>query len=115
MGNSVLSSGMSALEILTRFRDAHKGDGRRTDTGLAAAALDEMLPKLEKLAHLTIAEYDEKYGTRIFEQVALFDDRQISAEEVFEAAEEGLEYHPYIAFMSKQQYEGVFKAPELAK
>ena len=42
MENAVLSSGMSALEILTRFRDAHKGDGSRTDTGLAATALDKM-------------------------------------------------------------------------
>ena len=115
MGNSVLSSGLSALEILTRFRDAHKGDGNRTDTGLAAAALDEMLPKLEKLEHLTIAEYDEKYGSRIFEQVASFDDRRTTADQVFKAAAEGREYHPLIVFMSKKQYEGVFKEPELAE
>ena len=115
MADTIFSSGLTALEILTRFRDAHKGDGKRTDTGLAAAALDEMLPKLEKLEHLTIAEYDEKYGAHVYEQVAMFDDRRISAEEVFKAAEEGLEYHPYIAFMSRKQYEGVFKQSELAK
>lgn len=115
MKNSVLSSGLSALEILTRFRDAHKGDGNRTDTGLAAAALDEVLPKLEKLEHLTIAEYDEKYGAHVYEQVAMFDDRRISADQVFKIAAEGQEYHPLIVFMSKKQYEGVFKGQRLAE
>lgn len=56
-------------------------------------------------------EYTEKYDFWTEQDnVALFDDRDISEEEVNRLIREGDEYHPHVAFMTKKQYDNVFRS-----
>ena len=61
--------------------------------------------------HVKMIEYTEKWDMwSEQDNVALFDDRDISEEEVNKLIREGDEYHPYVVFMTKKQYENVFRS-----
>ena len=61
--------------------------------------------------HVKMIEYTEKYDFWAEQDnVALVDDRDISEEEVNRLIREGDEYHPRVVFMTKKQYNNVFRS-----
>lgn len=61
--------------------------------------------------NVSLIEYEKQYGgfkKHTETQVALFDDRKMSEEDVWKAIQENDEYHPDIIFCSKAQYLSVF-------
>ena len=61
--------------------------------------------------HVKMIEYTEKYDFWAEQDnVALFDDRDISEEEVNKLIRERYEYHPHVVFMTKKQYDNVFRS-----
>ena len=61
--------------------------------------------------HVKMIEYTEKYDFWAEQDnVALFDDRDISEEEVNKLIREGDEYYPHVVFMTKKQYDDVFRS-----
>lgn len=61
--------------------------------------------------HVKMIEYTEKYDFCCDQDnVALFDDRDISAESVNRLINCGVDYDPYVVFMTKKQYENVFRS-----
>ena len=61
--------------------------------------------------HVKTIEYTEKYDFWTEQdKVALFDDRDISEEEVNKLIREGDEYHPHVISMIKKQYDNVFRS-----
>ena len=61
--------------------------------------------------HVKMIEYTERYDFWTEQDnVALFDDRDISEEEVNKLIRERYEYHPHVAFMTKKQYDNVFRS-----
>lgn len=61
--------------------------------------------------HVKMIEYVEKYDFWCDQdKVALFDDRDISEEEVNKLIRAGDEYHPHVVFITKTQYDNVFRS-----
>lgn len=61
--------------------------------------------------HVKMIEYTEKFDMWCEQDnVALFDDRDISEEEVNKLIREGDEYHPRVVFITKTQYDNVFRS-----
>lgn len=61
--------------------------------------------------HVKMIEYTEKYDFWAEQDnVALFDDRDISEEEVNKLIRGGDEYYPHVVFMTKKQYNNVFRS-----
>ena len=61
--------------------------------------------------HIKMIEYIERFDMWAEQDnVALFDERDITEEKVNKLIREGDEYHPYVVFMTKKQYENVFRS-----
>lgn len=64
--------------------------------------------------HVKMIEYEVRYPGELFtfseDKVALFDGRDISEEEVNKLIREEVDEHPFVVFMTKAQYENVFRS-----
>ena len=61
--------------------------------------------------HIKMIEYTERFDMWAEQDnVALFDERDITEKKVNKLIREGDEYHPYVVFMTKKQYENVFRS-----
>lgn len=100
--------GMSPIEKLNFFRNKYHADGSSTEFGIIADAINELLPKLVKMDSLAAMDYVEKYGPIKQKNVAVFDRRRVSEDEVLDAIKAG-GYHQDVITMSERQYESVFR------
>lgn len=61
--------------------------------------------------HVKMIEYTEKWDMWCEQdKVALFDDRDISEEKVNKLIRKGDEYDPHVVFITKTQYNNVFRS-----
>lgn len=102
-------SGLSPIEQLNYFRGRYYNDGQATEFGVVANAINEVLPKLDKMDHLKIIPFSVEYGSFTERSVAVFDDRNIKEEEVIHFIRNAHNtYHPHIIVISAQQAKSVF-------
>ena len=102
----------NAIEKLILFRNQYFGDGSETELAILAKAINEVLPKLDRMSHLKAAEYTLSYSETLKDKrVAVFDDRLVSEEEVLRHIRTG-EYHDQILDMSEKQYQNIFQKAE---
>lgn len=102
----------NAIEKLILFRNQHFGDGSETELTIVARAINEVIPKLDKMSHLKAMEYTLSYSKTLEDKrVAVFDDRLVSEEEVLRHSRAG-EYHDQILDMSEKQYQNIFQKAE---
>ena len=64
--------------------------------------------------YVKMIEYEVRYSGELLtfseEKVALFDGRDISEEEVNKLIREEVDEHPFVVFMTNEQYENVFRS-----
>lgn len=64
--------------------------------------------------HVRIIEYEVRYPGKLFtvseDKVALFDERDISEEEINKLIRKEDDEHPFVVFMTKAQYENIFRS-----
>lgn len=102
----------NAIEKLILFRNQYFGDGSETELTIVTRAINEVIPKLDKMSHLKAMEYTLSYSKTLEDKrVAVFDDRLVSEEEVLRHSRAG-EYHDQILDMSEKQYQNIFQKAE---
>ena len=103
---------MNAIDKLISFRNQYFNCGCSTECEIIAKAINEVLPKLDKMSHLKAAEYTLSYSETLKDKrVAVFDDRLVSEEEILRHIRAG-EYHDQILDMSEKQYQNIFQKAE---
>lgn len=101
--------GLSPIEQLNYFRGRYYNDGQATEFGVVANAINEVLPKLDKMSHLKMIPFSVEYGSIMEHNVAVFDDRNVKEEEVLHHIRNAHDvYHPHIIILTAQQSRSIF-------
>ncbi len=68
------------------------------------------MSKAEKMEHIMAVSYALKWSETLSEdKVAVFDDRQISQEDVLRHVNEGETYDARIVYMTEKQFQNLFR------
>ncbi len=102
--------GKTAVQTLELYKELHSKAGYSTEPWLVARAIGEVLPKLDKQAHIMAVEYTDHIGPYAVQMMAVFDDRQVTDKEVRDFICGGESYHQHIVTMYRDQFESIFQS-----